>query len=518
MKPSLRYRSPTLVLLLAGSALGAPPRSTQPEAETLRAASALKKISESEWENIAGSQLQAEYAVEKGDTLTGISKRLFGDGKYWPKIWAINQGQITNPHLIRPGSRILFRGGSLSELPQVLVADASGQSSSLSDAPADDIVHKLPDGEWKRLPHQAWENVELQLPPSIDPNGFDLRSKVSFGKAKSWDAPSVTSSEKLATLGKIQGSRRDAENLISKDIVFIAADADLVPETVYAITSGPEDIEGSELGRSGYVYPITGQVRIIGVRDRVFIGEITNTTSLMRRGDQLIPLPATISTPRPIPGPEALSATLLENPEIGNHLLAQHQLVYVDRGSKDGIAPGMIFRAYSKTDPLTGDELSDLNIVVHSDVQVIQTSEEFSLAWVLRSSGLDLRAGQPLVLLTNVTEFGEQRGFEGAKAPESPQDMDELDRLDDGSELTDEQKKELKQLEEWRNNPAPPPGDLPPPPPVSETAPSDLPPPPPVPETAPNDFPPSPVETAPLEAPTSGDALPPLPPPPPVPQ
>lgn len=476
-------------------AFAVPQRSARPEAETLQASQRLRKISESEWETIAGSQLQAEYAIERGDTLTGISKRLFGDGRFWPKVWAINQGQISNPHVIQPGNKILFRSGSLSEMPQVLVA----QAVSTHHSDANDIIHKLPDGEWKRLPPQAWENVQLRLPPTVDATGFDLRSKVAFGKSLGWDAPVATSSETISPLGKIEGARRDAENLIQKDVVFIAAEADLMTDTVYAVSPGSRDLSGSELGRSGYAYPITGQIKIIGMRDRLFVGEVQSTSGLMRRGDILIPLPTKIDPPRVIAGPEPLTATLLEDPEDTERTLAQHEIVFIDRGAKDGVAPGMIFRGYVKRDPFTGDTISDLNIVVHSDIQIIQSSDEFSLGWVLRSTS-DLRAGLPLVLLTDVSEFGDQRGFEGAKAPQTAQEMDELDRLDTGGELTDAEKKELKQLEEWRNQPAPPPPadpsamDLPPPPPADappETAPTDLPP-PPMPEAMPDMAPPPP--------------------------
>jgi hypothetical protein len=47
------------------------------------------------------------YTVVPGDTLWGIAKRYYGDGRQWPKIYRANTDRIKNPNLIYPGQ--LFR-------------------------------------------------------------------------------------------------------------------------------------------------------------------------------------------------------------------------------------------------------------------------------------------------------------------------------------------------------------------------------------------------------------------------
>ena len=83
-----------------------------PEQETLEIAKHLKPIPDEQWKNIAGDKISEKYEIAKGDTLYDISKRLFGDSKYWPKIWALNNGKILNPHLILPGHTINFVPGT----------------------------------------------------------------------------------------------------------------------------------------------------------------------------------------------------------------------------------------------------------------------------------------------------------------------------------------------------------------------------------------------------------------------
>jgi nucleoid-associated protein YgaU len=48
----------------------------------------------------AGAQ---SYTVVKGDSLSKIAKRFYGDAQQWRKIYDANKEQIKNPDLIYPG-------------------------------------------------------------------------------------------------------------------------------------------------------------------------------------------------------------------------------------------------------------------------------------------------------------------------------------------------------------------------------------------------------------------------------
>lgn len=45
------------------------------------------------------------HVVQKGDTLSGISAKYYGDPELWQKLWEMNP-YITNPHLLKPGDTI----------------------------------------------------------------------------------------------------------------------------------------------------------------------------------------------------------------------------------------------------------------------------------------------------------------------------------------------------------------------------------------------------------------------------
>ena len=46
------------------------------------------------------------YTVVKGDSLSKIAKRQYGDMNQWPRIYEANRDQIKNPDLIYPGQKL----------------------------------------------------------------------------------------------------------------------------------------------------------------------------------------------------------------------------------------------------------------------------------------------------------------------------------------------------------------------------------------------------------------------------
>jgi nucleoid-associated protein YgaU len=50
------------------------------------------------------------YTVVKGDSLSKIAKRVYGDAQQWRKIYEANKDQIKNPDLIHPGQTLRIPG------------------------------------------------------------------------------------------------------------------------------------------------------------------------------------------------------------------------------------------------------------------------------------------------------------------------------------------------------------------------------------------------------------------------
>jgi nucleoid-associated protein YgaU len=54
--------------------------------------------------------VEQTYTVVKGDSLSKIAKRFYGDAQQWRKIYEANKDQIKNPDLIYPGQTFRLPG------------------------------------------------------------------------------------------------------------------------------------------------------------------------------------------------------------------------------------------------------------------------------------------------------------------------------------------------------------------------------------------------------------------------
>lgn len=55
------------------------------------------------------------YTVVKGDSLSKIAKRVYGDAQQWHRIYEANKDQIQDPDLIHPGQTLKLPPGGRSE-------------------------------------------------------------------------------------------------------------------------------------------------------------------------------------------------------------------------------------------------------------------------------------------------------------------------------------------------------------------------------------------------------------------
>ena len=168
-----------------------------PEAETLRMSKLLRPIPAAKWQEVAGPRLQEKYTIVKGDTLWDISRKLFAEDKYWPKIWSLNSKSITNPHQIYPGMMVAFLGGSGGSLPGFGPDGTPSTRTDSGGATGYGAGQIGKSEDWRTLPRQVWESVSLDLPPEVDVYGIDHRSKVVFKPAAGWYIPAIASSDEL---------------------------------------------------------------------------------------------------------------------------------------------------------------------------------------------------------------------------------------------------------------------------------------------------------------------------------
>jgi hypothetical protein len=88
------------------------------------------QMSDKTWQKWAGPNLEKDYHLRRGDTLWGISDRLFGNPFLWPKVWQLN-AYITNANVVDPGMELQFVPGNPNSAPIIALTNGTKGSQSL---------------------------------------------------------------------------------------------------------------------------------------------------------------------------------------------------------------------------------------------------------------------------------------------------------------------------------------------------------------------------------------------------
>lgn len=425
----------------------------------------LKPISNDEWSRVANSNISGVYEIQKGDSLFDISKRLFGDGKYWPKIWALNNSTILNPHSLKPCNKIIFSTGSGTMLPSVqvatqdapspIVSNSSSSSSGNSAGETEEAPETMTDAdvepmpiytkkarsmEWKKMPRQDWEAEKIkQMMASrleISVTGtFSAEARSSFLT----DLKYFVVSERLGEIGQIESSPVNNANFRIGDTVILEG-TNLTPGVTYDIVSDPAQLQRLDSDRIGYAYTVLGQVQVVHPQGDQWIGKITQIFHFAQRGSQLaIALPR-IAEMQPVAAPAPIEGKLYLDTEFYSYV-GQYQHGFVNLGTDDGIHEGMIFESFQGSDTEINSPFKDPTYFHTSNLQVIQVSTKFSAVKVL-SGSKELGAGTPLRALTDVSRFNNGK-FNSLNQPSeipapSPEPLPPIEKLETVPEPTPE--------------------------------------------------------------------------------
>jgi LysM repeat protein len=260
------------------------------------------------------------YVVKRGDTLWAISKVFLRDPWYWPEIWQVNP-QIQNPHLIYPGDtlRLVFIDGQ----PQILLqrGDAARVQPRVRSEPLDAAITTIP---------YATVAAFMSKPSVLD------RDQIK-------QAPYL-----LAT--------RDLHVVMSEGDTLYArgfADPAELGSHYNVVRVGEALIDPDDKRVLGYDGIFTGSGHVTRQGDPTTL-IMTESSQESRAGDKLIaggvdvPLDFIPSAPRTTTNGRIISVS------HGVSIIGQYEVVVVNRGARDGLAPGNVLGVFD-TGPIVRD-------------------------------------------------------------------------------------------------------------------------------------------------------------------
>lgn len=293
---------------------------------------------------------EADYEVERGDTLWDIADRLLQDPFRWQGIWKANQARIDDPDLIFPGQQFAIPGREGETAGAAGREPAGGQQEEPAGRRAEAPGAREAGPDTVGEPRSSlFDTGRPQA--SLASGGFSAEERPPLRpltRSDVFGAPFVARPQQIEPRGRVLGPVTAGNRPVQ---VWQGRAGDEVRVGLRGVEASAGDtLFAVEIGRSvgalGRTVQPTGVLSVESVSGDTARARLDQVYGLVRGGD------AVVRTPVPgIPGgtdfrsaDRELSATMLEAAE-GGALLQDGGLVFMDRGSSGGVRPGDVFVA-----------------------------------------------------------------------------------------------------------------------------------------------------------------------------
>lgn len=244
---------------------------------------------------LEGGAVPQSHTVKRGDTLWSISGTYYNSPYKWPQLWAQNP-QILNPHWIYPGDRIRLR-------------DTNFKVGGPDRAVAPETIF-LRDYGW------------------VDDPDKD-------------------------TWGELVGSPSEHMIVDNEIEVYIQLDDDVKVELgdELSIFRPLKTWTGEEADAPGELVSVRGTVVVDKINNKTHIvrAKITETIDTIERGNLVGRVARKFDVVPPVTNEKYVEARIMTS--IYPHaFFGGNQVVFLDRGEKDGVQPGNRFLAVERTD------------------------------------------------------------------------------------------------------------------------------------------------------------------------
>lgn len=256
------------------------------------------------------------YLIKRGDTLWDISEHYLDNPWQWPRLWSYNP-DIRNPNWIYPGDRLrLLKGGR---------GDTAGGGPSGLGSGAKGLAGPGGTGDsTSRL---------LRNTGRVTPDTLFLRDEAYIGDpAKD-------------TWGEVVGAREEQMLLSRGNHIYLDVKNGVTPKvgqevTIFEALRKPAAVEGARMP-PGQIVRIKGTVKItdFDAKKHVASGEIVEAVDAIERGAKIGDVEREYRVVPPTIATKTVWAHILTS--IHPHVyMGQNQLVFLDRGSEDGLSIG----------------------------------------------------------------------------------------------------------------------------------------------------------------------------------
>lgn len=410
------------------------------------------QISDTEWNEVATAAKVDSYTVVKNDWLFKISKKIFGSGFFYPKIWSLNS-YITNPHFIEPGMVLSFTTGSGSNPPQVKLGsftndELNATPGSIGTQNADDLANFGEDAKpkWlddkKELENQGvyfqyaseetmddlnkagaqalnreYENYEpprsefdVIIPSNYDKSGFDKNSRIFYSFKEGFFLSTFVSTNIVQDFGEITNGPDENIYFVTGDTAYVKFEESVnaLPGDRFSVYSSMGKAKNTNSDREGYKYAIVGQIKLIRkIKDKWQV-EFIDIAGTPQRGDRITAYTPKIERITKTYNSRLVEAAILSTFNEAQTILGYGDVIYLDRGRADGVEMGNVFEVFGFKDRLLKENITDQPTYKMGELTVITLTDNFATALVTNSIR-DFYAGDIAITKTKETYLREQK-------------------------------------------------------------------------------------------------------------
>ena len=387
------------------------------------------QISDNEWNEVATAAKVDTYTVVTNDWLFKISKKLFGSGYFYPKIWSLN-AYITNPHFIEPGMVLSFTTGSGANPPQVKLGsftddELNAVPGSIGTTNAEDLANFGDDAKPKWLEekselekqgvyfqyaseetmddltkvgeealnreYEAYEpprsEFDVVVPKNYDKLGFDKNSRIFYSFKEGFFLSTFVSTNIVQDFGELTDGPDENIFFTIKDHAYIKFDESInaLAGDKFSIYSSMGKAKHENSDREGYKYAIVGQVKLIRkIKDKWEV-EFIEVSGTPQRGDRVTTYTPKIDRITKTYNSRLVEAGILSTFNPGQSVIGYGDVIYLDRGRADGVEMGNVFEVFGFKDRLTKENITDQPTYKTGELTVITLTDNFATAIVTKT-------------------------------------------------------------------------------------------------------------------------------------
>jgi hypothetical protein len=252
-----------------------------------------------------------EYTVKVGDTLWDIASTFLRDPWYWPEVWYVNP-QVENPHLIYPGDVLaMVSVGGQQRITNVR-ASTYRLTPQARVSPLSESINSIP-----------YEQIDAFLSKGL-----------------------VLERDQANQLPYILSTRGDHLIASAGNEIYIRGGEPVATGTRYSVVHvGDELRDPDNNDLIGYQGIYIGEGALSRGGDPATVA-LTDTNREALEGDRLVPetvdIPLNFFPKAPDIDIEGRIISVVD----GVSLIGQYQVVVVNRGARNGLAPGDVLSVY----------------------------------------------------------------------------------------------------------------------------------------------------------------------------